>query len=79
VTDYGNLLVTCLTMKTNPVHFEAPFAETTRFGQIIVNSTLTLALVTGLTVLPGADSRLVGVMGKRAPAAGTASSVIGNT
>ena len=50
VTEYDNVLVTCLTMNTNPVHFEAPFAESTRFERILVNSTLTLALVTGLTV-----------------------------
>jgi itaconyl-CoA hydratase len=50
VTESDNLLVTCLTMNTNPVHFEVPYAEGTRFGQILVNSTLTLALVTGLSV-----------------------------
>ena len=50
VTEYDNVLVTCLTMNTNPVHFDAPFAESTRFERILVNSTLTLALVTGLTV-----------------------------
>jgi acyl dehydratase len=32
------------------VHFNRQFAEKTRFGQILVNSTFTLALVTGLTV-----------------------------
>jgi itaconyl-CoA hydratase len=50
VTESDNLLVTCLTINTNPMHFDAPFAESTRFGRILVNSTLTLALVTGLTV-----------------------------
>jgi acyl dehydratase len=32
------------------VHFNRVFAEETRFGQILVNSCLTLALVTGLSV-----------------------------
>jgi acyl dehydratase len=32
------------------VHFNAPYAERTRFGRILVNSTFTLALVAGLTV-----------------------------
>jgi itaconyl-CoA hydratase len=41
---------TCLTMNTNQVHFNRQFAERTRFGRILVNSTFTLALVTGLTV-----------------------------
>jgi itaconyl-CoA hydratase len=50
VTECDNVLVTCLTMNTNPVHFDVPFATSTRFGRILVNSTLTLALVTGLTV-----------------------------
>jgi itaconyl-CoA hydratase len=50
VTESDNLLVTCLTMNTNPVHFDVPYAGSTRFGQILVNSTLTLALVTGLSV-----------------------------
>jgi itaconyl-CoA hydratase len=50
VTDADNLLFTCLTMNTNQVHFNAPYAERTRFGKLLVNSTFTLALVTGLTV-----------------------------
>ena len=37
-------------MNTNPMHFNVPFAEGTRFGQPLVNSAFTLALVTGLTV-----------------------------
>jgi acyl dehydratase len=50
VTEADNLLFTCLTMNTNQVHFNAVFAERTRFGRTLVNSTFTLALVTGLTV-----------------------------
>jgi acyl dehydratase len=50
VTDADNLLFTSLTMNTNQVHFNAPYAERTRFGRILVNSTFTLALITGLTV-----------------------------
>ncbi len=37
-------------MNTNQMHFNVPFAERTRFGQPLVNSAFTLALVTGLTV-----------------------------
>jgi acyl dehydratase len=50
VTDGDNVLFTCLTMNTNQVHFNDEFAAKTRFGKILVNSTFTLALVTGLTV-----------------------------
>ena len=50
VTEYDNLLFTCLTMNTNSIHFDVPYAQTTQFGQILVNSTFTLALITGMTV-----------------------------
>jgi itaconyl-CoA hydratase len=50
ITDTDNIWFTCLTMNTNPMHFSAPYAERTRFGQPLVNSAFTLALVTGLTV-----------------------------
>ena len=50
ITDADNVWFTCLTLNTNQMHFNAPYAERTRFGQMLVNSTLTLALVTGLTV-----------------------------
>jgi itaconyl-CoA hydratase len=50
LTDTDNIWFTCLTMNTNPMHFSAPYAERTQFGKLLVNSTLTLALVTGLTV-----------------------------
>ena len=45
-----NIWFTCLTMNTNPMHFNVPFTEATRFGQPLVNSAFTVALVTGLTV-----------------------------
>lgn len=50
VTEYDNLLFTCLTMNTNSIHFDVPYTERTQFGQILVNSTFTLALITGMTV-----------------------------
>lgn len=50
ITETDNTWFTCLTMNTNQVHFNVAFAERTRFGRPLVNSTLTLALVTGLTV-----------------------------
>ena len=50
ITETDNIWFTCLTMNTNPIHFDASFAERTRFGRPLVNSAFTLALVTGLTV-----------------------------
>ena len=50
ITETDNVWFTCLTLNTNQIHFNVPFAERTQFGQTLVNSTLTLALVTGMTV-----------------------------
>jgi itaconyl-CoA hydratase len=50
VTEADNLLFTTLTMNTNSIHFDRVHAERTQFGQILVNSTFTLALITGMTV-----------------------------
>jgi acyl dehydratase len=50
ISETDNTWFTCLTMNTNQVHFNSVFAEKTRFGRLLVNSCLTLALVTGLSV-----------------------------
>jgi acyl dehydratase len=50
ISETDNTWFTCLTMNTNQVHFNQAFAEQTRFGRLLVNSCLTLALVTGLSV-----------------------------
>ena len=50
ITDTDNIWFTCLTMNTNPIHFNVPYAERTQFGQPLVNSAFTLSLVTGLSV-----------------------------
>jgi acyl dehydratase len=50
VTETDNVWFTCLTMNTNQLHFNVPYAAHSRFGRPPVNSTLTLALVTGLSV-----------------------------
>jgi itaconyl-CoA hydratase len=50
ISEADNTWFTCLTMNTNQVHFNAPFAERTRFGRLLVNSCLTVSLVTGLSV-----------------------------
>lgn len=50
VTQTDNIWFTMLTGNTNPIHFDAHYAAQTEFGKPLVNSTFTLALVTGLSV-----------------------------
>jgi acyl dehydratase len=50
ITEADNIWFTCLTMNTNQSHFNREYAGRTRFGEPLVNSCLTLALVTGLSV-----------------------------
>jgi acyl dehydratase len=50
VTEADNTWFTLLTMNTNQMHFNRPFAERTEFGAPLVVSTLTLAIVLGLSV-----------------------------
>lgn len=45
-----NTWFTLLTMNSNPIHFDAHYSAQTEFGRPLVNSTLTLAVVTGLSV-----------------------------
>jgi itaconyl-CoA hydratase len=45
-----NLWFTLLTLNTNPVHFDHNYAAKTEFGRPLVNSTFTLAVVTGQSV-----------------------------
>jgi len=45
-----NVWFTCLTMNTNPIHFDAAYASKTEFKRPLVNSCFTLALVTGQSV-----------------------------
>ena len=50
ITETDNIWFTCLTLNTNQIHFNTPYAERTQFGKPLVNSAFTLALVTGMTV-----------------------------
>ena len=50
ITAADNAWFTLLTVNSNPIHFDRHYAAQTEFGQPLVNSTFTLALVTGLTV-----------------------------
>lgn len=50
VLDADNVWFTLLTMNTNPIHFDAEHAAKSDWGRLLVDSTFTLALVTGLSV-----------------------------
>jgi itaconyl-CoA hydratase len=50
VTATDNTWFTLLTVNANPIHFDAHYAAQTEFGRPLMNSTFTLALVTGLSV-----------------------------
>ncbi|WCK56348.1 MaoC family dehydratase [Aneurinibacillus sp. Ricciae_BoGa-3] len=50
VTQTDNIWFTLLTQNTNPIHFDAVYSEKTEFGRPLVDSTFTLALVTGQSV-----------------------------
>jgi acyl dehydratase len=50
ISEADNTWFTLLTMNTNPLHFDAAYAAKTEFGRPPVNSCLTLAMVTGMSV-----------------------------
>lgn len=50
ITETDNIWFTLLTCNTNMTHFNADYAGRTSFEQYLVNSALTLSLVSGLSV-----------------------------
>ncbi|HEY1244221.1 MAG TPA: MaoC family dehydratase [Hyphomicrobiaceae bacterium] len=50
VTDADNVWFTLLTMNQHPLHFDAAYAAGTEFKRPLVNSCLTLSIVTGMSV-----------------------------
>jgi acyl dehydratase len=50
ILDADNVWFTCLTMNTNPIHFDSEYSARTEFGRRLVNSCFTLSLVTGQSV-----------------------------
>lgn len=50
ITATDNTWMTLLTQNTAPLHFDANYARQTAWGRPVVNSTFTLALVTGQSV-----------------------------
>jgi itaconyl-CoA hydratase len=50
ITSTDNIWFTLLTQNTAPIHFDHHYAARTEFGRPLVNSCLTLAMVTGQSV-----------------------------
>lgn len=50
ITDTDNIWFTLLTLNQNPIHFDQEYAAKTEFKKLLVDSTFTLALITGLSV-----------------------------
>ena len=50
VLDADNVWFTLLTLNTQPVHFDAAYAAHTEWKRLLVDSTFTLALLTGMSV-----------------------------
>ncbi len=63
VTEMDNMLFSCLTMNTQPLHIDRHFAAATEFGQPLMNSMFTLALVVGISVNDTTLGTLVAQLG----------------
>jgi acyl dehydratase len=50
VSEADNTWFTLLTMNQHPLHFDHAFAAKSEFGRPVVNSALTLSIVTGMSV-----------------------------
>jgi len=50
ITENDNTWFTLLTMNQHPLHFDQEYAKHSEFGQPLVNSCLTLAIVAGMSV-----------------------------
>src|ERR1700693_906682 len=50
ITDVDNIWMTLLTMNVQQVHFDAAYAAKTEWKKLLVDSTFTLALLTGMSV-----------------------------
>ena len=50
INETDNTWFTLLTMNTHPLHFDKEYARKSEFKRILVNSTLTLSIVVGMSV-----------------------------
>jgi itaconyl-CoA hydratase len=50
INEADNTWFTLLTMNQHPLHFDREYAASSEFGRVLVNSCLTLSIVTGMSV-----------------------------
>jgi acyl dehydratase len=50
VTEYDNVMFSCLTHNPQPLHIDAEFCADTEWGKPLVNSLFTLGLIIGISV-----------------------------
>ncbi len=50
ITETDNTWFTLLTMNQHPLHFDKEYAKHSEFGKVLVNSTMTLSMVAGMSV-----------------------------
>jgi acyl dehydratase len=50
ISEADNTWFTLITMNQHPLHFDAAYAAKSEFGQMLVNSALTLSIVAGMSV-----------------------------
>jgi len=50
ISETDNTWFTLLTMNQHPLHFDHEYGSRSEFGQVLVNSCLTLSVVTGMSV-----------------------------
>jgi len=50
ISETDNTWFTLLTMNQHPLHFDQEYGAKSEFGQVLVNSCLTLSIVTGMSV-----------------------------
>lgn len=63
MTEADNVLFTTLTMNTQALHLDAAWAESTEFGERLVNSMHTLATLVGLSVAQLTQGTIVANLG----------------
>ena len=63
VTETDNVMFTTMTLNPQPLHLDAEFAAGTEFGQRLVNSMFTVALLVGMTVLETTHGTTVANLG----------------
>lgn len=63
VTDADNLLFTALAMNSQPLHLDEEFAKTTPYGERLVTSAFTIAVVIGMTTRDLVDGTSLGNLG----------------